>query len=78
LLEKIFIRDTAGVGSRLPLDRTISDPDVGVKPDGRIPANAVCSWGVHPVGVLSEKTMGIIDVIVGLQRRIYAIRPLLA
>jgi hypothetical protein len=78
LLEKIFVRATAGVGSRLPLDRTMSDPDVGVKPDGRIPANAVCPWGVHPAGVSSERTMGIIDGIVGLPRRIYVIRPLLA
>jgi hypothetical protein len=30
------------------------------------------------VGVSSERTMGIIDGIVGLPRRIYAIRPLLA
>ena len=37
-----IVRATAGVGSRLPLDRTKSDLDVGVKPDGGIPAIAVC------------------------------------
>jgi hypothetical protein len=73
-----IVRATAGVGSRLPLDRTMPDLDVGVKPDGEIPANAVCLWGVHPVGVSSERTIGIIGGIVGLPRRIYAICPLLA
>jgi hypothetical protein len=69
---------TVGVGSRLPLDRTrLFDLDEGVKPDGRIPASAVCLWGVHLVGVLSERTIGIIDGIVGLPRRMYATRPLL-
>ena len=72
------VRATAGVGSRLPVDRTMSDLEVGVKPDGGIPANAVCPWGVHPVGVSSGRTMGIIDGIVRLPRRIYATRPLLA
>lgn len=72
-----IIRATAGVGSRLPLDRRMSDLDKGVKPDGGIPASAVCPWGVHLVDVLSGRTMGIIDGIVGLPRRIYAIRPLL-
>jgi hypothetical protein len=67
-----------GVGSRLPLDRTMPDPDVGVKPDGRIPASAVCPRGAHLVSVSSERTMGIIDGIVGFPRRIYVIRPLLA
>ena len=71
-------RATAGVGSRLPNDRTISDPDEGVKPDGKIPANAVCPWGVHSVGVPSERTMGIIDGIVGCPRRLSVIGPLLA
>ena len=75
---KDIVRATAGVGSQLPLDRTVSDPDVGVKSDGRIPANAVCPWGVHPVDVSSGRTMGIIDGIVGLPRRIYMLRPLLA
>jgi hypothetical protein len=32
---------TIGVGSRLPLDRTKSDLDKGVKPNSRIPANAI-------------------------------------
>ena len=73
-----IVRATAGVGSRLPLDRTVSDLEVGVKPDGRIPANAVCPWDVHPVDVTSGRTMGIIDGIVGLPRRIYMLRPLLA
>jgi len=72
------VRATAGVGSRLPLDRTMSDLDVGVKPDGRIPAKAVCPWGVHPMGVSSGRTMGIIDGIVGCPRRLYVIHPLLA
>ncbi len=53
-----IVRATAGVGSRLPLDRTIHDPEVGVKLDGRIPASAVCPWGVHPADVASERTMG--------------------
>jgi hypothetical protein len=73
-----IIRATAGVGSRLPLDRTMPDLNMEVKPDSRIPANAVCLWGVYLVGILSERTIGIIDGIVGLPRRIYAIRPLLA
>jgi hypothetical protein len=73
-----IVRAIAGVGSRLPLDRTMPDLDVGVKPDGRIPASAVCPWDVHPVGVSSERTMGIIDGIVGFLRRIYVFRPLLA
>jgi hypothetical protein len=73
-----IVRATAGVGSRLPLDQTISDLDEGVKPDGRIPASAVCPWGVHPVGVSSGRTMGIIDGIVGCPRRLYVIHPLLA
>lgn len=70
-------RATAGVGSRLPIDRTMFDPEVGVKPDGRIPASAVCPWDVHPVGVSSGRTMGIIDGIFGLPRRIYVTCPLL-
>ena len=41
-LEKIVVRATAGVGSRLPLDRTMSDLDKGVKLDSGIPASAVC------------------------------------
>jgi len=56
----------------------MSDLDEGVKPDGRIPANAVCPWGVHPVGVSSGRTMGIIDGIVGCPRRLYVTHPLLA
>lgn len=75
---KDIVRATAGVGSRLPLDRTMSDLDEGVKPDGGIPTNVVCPWGVHPVGVPSGKTMGIIDGIVGGPRRLYVIYPLLA
>lgn len=71
------VRATAGVGSRLPTDRMMSDPEVGVKPDGRIPANAVCPWGVHPVGVSSGRIMGIIDGIVGCPRRLYVVHPLL-
>ena len=59
-------------------DRMIYEPEVGVKPDGRIPANAVCPWGVHPVGGSSGRTMGIIDGIVGCPRRLYVIHPLLA
>jgi hypothetical protein len=39
---KDIVRATVGVGSRLPLDRGMSDPDKGVKPDGGVPANAVC------------------------------------
>jgi hypothetical protein len=44
---RLFAREdivctTAGVGSRLLLDQTISELDIGVKPGGRIPANAVC------------------------------------
>ena len=44
---RLFAREeivcaTAGVGSRLPLDRTMSNLDEGVKPDGEIPASAVC------------------------------------
>jgi hypothetical protein len=38
---KDTIRTTVGVGSRLLLDRTISDLDKGVKPNSRIPASAV-------------------------------------
>jgi hypothetical protein len=72
-----FVRAPAGVGSRLPIfDRTMSGPDVGVERDGGIPANAVCPWGVHSVGVSSGKTMGIIDGIVGFLRNVYVIRPL--
>jgi len=74
----MFVRATAGVSSRLPIDRTTSDPDEGVKPDGGIPASAVCPWGVHPVDVSSGRTMGIIDGIVGCPRRLYVIRPLQA
>ena len=73
-----IVRATAGVGSRLPIDRMIYDPEVGVKPDGGIPASAVCPWGVHPVGVSPGRTMGIIDGIVGCPRRLYVIHPLLA
>ena len=72
------VRATAGVGSRLPIDRTMYDLEVGVKLDGRIPANAVCPWGVHPVGIPSGRTIGIIDGIVGCPRRLYVIHPLLA
>jgi hypothetical protein len=78
MLGKVSVRATAGVGSRLPIDRTMSDLDEEVKPDGMIPASAVCPWGVHPVGVSSERTMGIIDVIVGVPRIKHVIRPLLA
>jgi hypothetical protein len=35
-------RATAGVSSRLPLDRTTSDLEVRVKPHDRILAKAVC------------------------------------
>jgi hypothetical protein len=73
-----IVRATAGVGSRLLLDQKMSDPDVRVKPDSRIPANIVCPWGVHLVGTSLERTIGIIDRIVGLLQRIYAISPLLA
>ena len=72
------LRLLAGDDTVRALDRTMSDLDVGVKPDGRIPANAVCPWGVHPVGVSSGRTMGIIDGIVGCPRRLYVIHPLLA
>lgn len=72
------VHATAGVGSRLPLDRTVSDSEVGVKPDGGIPVNAVCPRGVHPVGASSERTVGIIDGIVGRPRRLYVTHPLLA
>jgi hypothetical protein len=73
-----IVRATAGVGSRLPLDQTMPDLDAGVKPDGRIPASAVCPWGAHPVSVSSGRTMGIIDGIVECPRRLYVIHPLLA
>lgn len=73
-----IVRATAGVGSRLPLDQTMSDLDVGVKPDGVIPASAVCPWGMHPADVSSRKTMGIIDGIVGCPRRLYVNYPLQA
>ena len=66
-----IVRATAGVGSRLPIDRTIFDLEVGVKPDGRTPASAVCPRGVHPVGVSSGRTVGIIDGIVRCLRRLY-------
>lgn len=70
-------RAAAGVGSQLPIDRTTSDLDEGVKPDGGILANAVCPWGVHPVGVSSGRTIGITDRIVRCPRRIYVTYPLL-
>jgi hypothetical protein len=38
---KDIVRATIGVGSRLLLDRTMSDLDKGVKPNSGIPANAV-------------------------------------
>ena len=39
---KDIVRTTAGVGSRLPIDRIIYDLEVGVKPNSGIPASAVC------------------------------------
>ena len=69
-----MFRATAGVGSRLPIDRAIPDVEVGVKVDDRAPANAVYPWGVHPVGVSSGKIIGIIDGIVGCPRRLYVAR----
>lgn len=39
---KDIVRATVGVGSRLLLDRSMSNLDKGVKPSSRIPANAVC------------------------------------
>jgi hypothetical protein len=39
---KDIVRTTVGVGSRLLLDRGISDPDKGVKPNSGVPANAIC------------------------------------
>lgn len=55
---------TVGVGGRLPIDRTMSHLDKGVEPHGRIPASAVCPWGVHLMDVQSERTTGTIDGIV--------------
>jgi hypothetical protein len=78
LARKDIICATTDIGSRLPLDRTTSDLRVGMKPDGRIPVNAVYIWGVHSVGVSSGRTMGIIDGIVGFPQRVYVIHPLLA
>jgi hypothetical protein len=79
LARKDIDRATAGVGSRLPfsIERCLI-LDKGVKLDGRIPANTICLWGIHPAGVSLGRTIGIIDGIVGLPRRIYVIHPLLA